>query len=88
MEERCVMCGRAIPEGRQVCPICDSDFDFTGWLEEELRKSGTKQSEFSQKAGLAQSTLCGYVNRHKLPSVAMFCRILNALGKRLVIMDK
>ena len=22
-EERCVCCGRVIPEGRQVCPICE-----------------------------------------------------------------
>lgn len=23
MEDRCVMCGRIIPEGRQICPICE-----------------------------------------------------------------
>ena len=23
MTDRCVCCGRIIPEGRQVCPICD-----------------------------------------------------------------
>lgn len=23
MEDRCVMCGEIIPEGRQVCLICD-----------------------------------------------------------------
>ena len=23
MEERCVVCGEIIPEGRQVCPICE-----------------------------------------------------------------
>ena len=26
-EERCVMCGRVIPEGRQVCPICEAMSD-------------------------------------------------------------
>ena len=25
MEERCVCCGRVIPEGQQVCPICAAD---------------------------------------------------------------
>lgn len=24
MEERCVMCGAVIPEGRQVCPLCET----------------------------------------------------------------
>ena len=23
MEERCVCCGEIIPEGRQVCPMCE-----------------------------------------------------------------
>ena len=23
MEDRCVMCGEIIPEGRQICPLCE-----------------------------------------------------------------
>lgn len=44
MEERCVICGEIIPEGRQVCPLCekkyggkdDSDMPFFS-----AQKSGT-----------------------------------------------
>ena len=25
--ERCVCCGRIIPEGRQICPICQEQID-------------------------------------------------------------
>lgn len=25
MEERCIICGAVIPEGRQVCPMCESE---------------------------------------------------------------
>jgi hypothetical protein len=25
MDNRCVVCGEVIPEGRQVCPICEAD---------------------------------------------------------------
>ena len=25
MEERCICCGEIIPEGRQVCPVCDAE---------------------------------------------------------------
>lgn len=24
-EEHCIMCGAVIPEGRQVCPLCEQD---------------------------------------------------------------
>ncbi len=25
MEDRCICCGEIIPEGRQICPICELD---------------------------------------------------------------
>ena len=25
MEERCVVCGEIVPEGRQVCPMCEAE---------------------------------------------------------------
>ena len=37
-ENRCVCCGRVIPEGRQVCPICEKEAgkrdNADYWLEE------------------------------------------------------
>lgn len=27
MEDHCVACGEVIPEGRQVCPICNREYD-------------------------------------------------------------
>ena len=26
MEDHCVMCGEIIPEGRQVCPLCEKKY--------------------------------------------------------------
>ena len=26
-ENRCIICGAIVPEGTQVCPICESDID-------------------------------------------------------------
>lgn len=26
MEDHCVMCGKIIPEGRQVCPFCEKKY--------------------------------------------------------------
>lgn len=27
MENRCIVCGDIIPEGRQICPLCESNLD-------------------------------------------------------------
>lgn len=27
MNEQCIVCGKVIPEGRQVCPICNREYD-------------------------------------------------------------
>lgn len=35
MEERCVVCGAIIPEGRQVCPLCEMDVNT---IEYDLRR--------------------------------------------------
>ena len=29
MEDHCVMCGEIIPEGRQVCPLCEKKYGET-----------------------------------------------------------
>ena len=26
MEDHCVMCGEIVPEGRQVCPLCEKKY--------------------------------------------------------------
>lgn len=35
MEERCIVCGDIIPEGRQVCPICNKEYDGPSALSRE-----------------------------------------------------
>lgn len=44
MEDRCICCGRIIPEGLMVCPICDKSdaeeilgYDYDGLTAEEER---------------------------------------------------
>lgn len=31
-DNRCVVCGEIIPEGRQVCPLCEKKTDRKYWL--------------------------------------------------------
>ena len=37
-EERCVICGAIIPEGRQVCPLCDQDMKYAPKQFVDLRR--------------------------------------------------
>lgn len=39
MEERCIVCGEVIPEGRQVCPICNREYDDPPALSREDNKT-------------------------------------------------
>lgn len=34
MENRCIVCGEIIPEGRQVCYRCERKGNVTDWLNE------------------------------------------------------
>lgn len=43
-EERCVMCGEIIPEGRQVCPRCEKLVDQN---KPEPQESTTRQKRHS-----------------------------------------
>lgn len=38
MRDYCVCCGKEIPEGRMVCPICWKANDVDAFLQEEARK--------------------------------------------------
>ena len=54
MEERCIICGSIIPEGRQVCPLCErgerNDLvdDFSIFLRGGIRRDADCVSECQQ----------------------------------------
>jgi RNA polymerase subunit RPABC4/transcription elongation factor Spt4 len=41
MENRCVVCGAVIPEGRQICPICEKG--EATWKNGKLQKTGASR---------------------------------------------
>lgn len=46
MEDRCVMCGKIIPEGRMVCPTCEANIskhEFTPTPKEKEKKDEQKR---------------------------------------------
>lgn len=50
MTDRCIVCGSEIPEGRQVCPICESE----GLKHNQIAKSaaGTRQERDLEEKGV------------------------------------
>ena len=44
MEDRCIVCGEIIPEGRQVCPICEKQSNVQKYFTpEEVRRMTAKE---------------------------------------------
>lgn len=43
MDNTCVMCGEIIPEGRQVCPICEAKTNAKYW--DRVSKIQARQTE-------------------------------------------
>lgn len=99
MEERCLICGAIIPEGRQICPNCEQrsaeqetgakgELDFSAWIREELSKRNMPQAELAKLARVAKPTISHYVRGSRSPSILMVNDILNVLGMRLMIVKK
>ena len=49
MEDRCVCCGAVIPEGRQVCLICDKKIYGNGTGGQKMRKPNQRQKALSKE---------------------------------------
>lgn len=54
-EDRCVMCGQIVPEGRMVCPVCEKDVE---------ERTAQKQSAQTRKTFPA---LPGFRKRRQSP---------------------
>ena len=38
MEDHCILCGAIIPEGRQVCPACETITELQ-WMKDDITKN-------------------------------------------------
>ena len=47
--ERCICCGREIPEGRQVCPVCEAQLYESPTGEKMLTKAAHKAAHEEKK---------------------------------------
>ena len=57
MEDTCVICGRVIPEGRQVCPACEQKQNET----EDNSPKSTCSDQENRKQPKAQKGVQGII---------------------------
>ena len=77
-EDRCIVCGDVVPEGRQVCPACESD---------PLKKNGGKHMTAKQisawlvvaLAVIAAVTAIGFIAGYAMqPMIVLYWSVLTA----------
>lgn len=78
MEDRCVCCGRVIPEGRQVCPICAAD------LPPQARKTVERLEEF----GIDIQASIEYIKSLIQPVIDVFTELWNQLQETIFYFDE
>lgn len=66
----------------------DDEFSFADWLSAELKESKMSQRAFARKVGISQYSIWNYLARGYSPHLCTLNDILNALGKKIVIVDK
>lgn len=59
MDETCVVCGKPVPEGRQVCPSCEQK---KGCVPDDQKTMAylLHQSVWKESQAASQSTVCGH----------------------------
>ena len=65
-----------------------SEYDFGDWLLNEMEKHGYNREQLAKKAGIHKVSVGCYLNYSRLPNLSTFLLILDALGKKMKIVDK
>lgn len=56
----CIMCGTIIPEGRQICPICEKDKFIRSKWQNAITNDELKQIRTAVKNCISQATSDGF----------------------------
>ena len=65
-----------------------NDFSLSEFLYNEMKKRDMNQKEFAKLVGYSDMSISHYINCKRCPSLDIFIEILDALGKRFVVVDK
>ena len=64
------------------------EFSFSEWLEAELKRQNMTYTELARRTYMTPLTISNYVRCMRFPNICTVNDILNALGKKIVIVDK
>lgn len=64
------------------------DFSLPDFLKEEMKKRNISVFKLSQRTGITAPALHNYVAGRRSPQLSIVEEILDALGKKLVVVDK
>ena len=65
-----------------------TDEEFAEWLADEMGRQGLTRKELAEKSGLSVVTIGYYLTEKRSPTMQYVKLVLDALGKRMVIVDK
>lgn len=64
------------------------EFSFADWLTKELKDQHMTGVELSKRAMVSLHSIYKYKDGQRSPTIIMANDILNAMGKKLVVVDK
>lgn len=64
-----------------------NDFRFDKWLREQLDEREWTSAELAEKVGVTRACISFYLLGERYPSLSTFLLILDALGKKLTLID-
>lgn len=64
-----------------------NNFRFDLWLYNEMKKRGWNLFDLEYYSGVSRSSIEGYINKRRNPTLSSFARILAAFGKHIEIVD-
>ena len=64
------------------------EFSFSKWIDDEMKKQHISGNKLSKMTGITAAAISHYRNCRRFPTIVTVTDILNALGKRIVIVDK
>ena len=62
--------------------------EFADWLKNELKEQGLSSKKLENLYGISHHSVQDYMRQKRSPNLDSFLRIVSALGKKVMIVDR
>lgn len=66
----------------------EKGFDFSRWLLSELIERNISENDLAKKSGISANGIRNLIYNYRQPRFDTFTRIMDALGKEIIVKDK